>query len=122
MSSTKQAFWGPPRKPVSVLWLTPGLARVKLRRIKPVLVRTLWLGWSSGLWLARRLDVPLVVTFHGFDVTMKEYSRKYSYEYRGIFAGSDNKKGSYLSLFQICPRETNSTGFPSRKYWLVCWR
>lgn len=61
----------------------PGLIR-ELRSLNPVLVHAHF-GVDSvpGLLLARRLGIPLVVTFHGYDATMKpEYARKFSYDYR----------------------------------------
>lgn len=61
----------------------PGLMR-ELRRLNPVLVHAHF-GMDSvpGLLLARQLGVPLVVTFHGYDATMKaEYARQDSYDYR----------------------------------------
>lgn len=63
--------------------VAPGLAR-KLRRLNPVLIHAHF-GVDSvqALWIARRLGIPLVVTFHGYDATMKEeYARNFSYDYR----------------------------------------
>jgi len=63
--------------------VAPGLAR-HLRGLNPVLIHAHF-GVDSvqALWLARRLGIPLVITFHGYDATMKEkYARKYSYDYR----------------------------------------
>lgn len=56
----------------------------ELRRLSPVLVHTHF-GVDSvqGLRLARRLGIPLIVTFHGYDATMKEeYARSFSYDFR----------------------------------------
>jgi len=99
--------------------LAPGLAR-ELRRIKPVLVHAHFgLDGVPGLWLARRLDVPLVVTFHGFDVTMKEeYARKYSYEYRRYLRWKRRiqREGSlFIAVSEFVRERLIRQGFPSEK-------
>ncbi len=99
--------------------LAPSLAR-ELRRIKPVLIHAHFgLDGVPGLWLARRLNVPLVVTFHGFDVTMKEeYARKYSYEYRRYLRWKRRiqREGSlFIAVSEFVRERLIGQGFPSKK-------
>lgn len=97
----------------------PGLTRA-LRRLNPVLVHAHF-GVDSvpGLLLARRLGVPLVVTFHGYDATMKaEYARKYSYDYRRYLRWRPvvQKEASlFVAVSEFIRGKLIAQGFPPEK-------
>ena len=77
-------IWGSTRKTIYRLFgLAPRLIHT-LHCLKPALVHAHFgLDSVPALRLARRLGIPLVVTFHGFDATMKDgYAREQSYDYR----------------------------------------
>lgn len=61
--------------------ITTGLMR-QLRALDPVLIHAHFgPDGLSALKLARRLDVPLVVTHHGYDVTMRpEFAQSYAHK------------------------------------------
>lgn len=97
----------------------PGLTRT-MRRLNPVLVHAHF-GMDSvpALWLARRLKVPLVVTFHGYDVTMKpEYARRFSFDYRRYLRWRPivQKEASlFLAVSEFIRGKLISQGFPAEK-------
>jgi colanic acid/amylovoran biosynthesis glycosyltransferase len=97
----------------------PGLTRA-LRRVNPVLVHAHF-GVDSvpGLLLARRLGVPLVVTFHGYDATMKaEYARKYSYDYRRYLRWRpviQKEAGLFVAVSEFIRGKLIAQGFPPEK-------
>jgi colanic acid/amylovoran biosynthesis glycosyltransferase len=97
----------------------PGLTR-ELRRLNPVLVHTHF-GVDSvhGLWLARRLGIPLVVTFHGYDATMKEeHARKFSYDYRQYLRWRPivQKEASlFVAVSEFVRGKLIEQGFPPEK-------
>lgn len=61
----------------------PGMA-ASLRKLNPLLIHCHFgVDSVSALGLARELRIPLVVTYHGYDATMRdEYARRFSYDYR----------------------------------------
>jgi len=97
----------------------PGLSR-KLRRLNPVLVHAHF-GVDSvpALWLARSLGIPLVVTYHGYDATMKEeYARKYSYDYRRYLRWRPviQKEASlFVTVSEFVRGRLIEQGFPQNK-------
>jgi colanic acid/amylovoran biosynthesis glycosyltransferase len=97
----------------------PGLTR-DLRRLNPVLVHTHF-GVDSvyGLWLARRLGIPLVITFHGFDATMKEeYARKFSFDYRRYLQWRptvQREASLFVAVSQFVRGKLVEQGFPPEK-------
>ena len=99
--------------------LAPGLVS-HLRRLNPVLIHAHF-GVDSvqALWLARRLRIPLVVSFHGYDVTMKEkYARKYSYDYSRYLRWRSvvQKEGSlFIAVSEFVRGRLIAQGFPSDK-------
>lgn len=111
---------GPTRKRMYRLFgWAPPLAH-KLRQLRPVLVHAHF-GVDSvpGLWLARRLGIPLVVTFHGYDATMKEeFARKYSYDYRRYLRWRPKiqKEGSlFVAVSEFVRGRLIEQGFPAEK-------
>lgn len=99
--------------------VAPGLAR-HLRSLNPVLIHAHF-GVDSvqALWLARRLRIPLVITFHGYDATMKEqYARKYSYDYRRYLRWRPviQKEGSlFVAVSEFVRSRLIAQGFPPEK-------
>jgi colanic acid/amylovoran biosynthesis glycosyltransferase len=99
--------------------LAPGLVS-HLRQLNPVLIHAHF-GVDSvqALWLARRLGIPLVVTFHGYDATMKEkYARRYSYDYRRYLRWRPiiQKEASlFVAVSDFVRGRLISQGFPSEK-------
>jgi colanic acid/amylovoran biosynthesis glycosyltransferase len=97
----------------------PGLTRT-MRRLNPVLVHAHF-GMDSvpALWLARRLKVPLVVTFHGYDVTMKaEYARRFSFDYRRYLRWRpivQKEAALFLAVSEFIRGKLISQGFPADK-------
>lgn len=97
----------------------PGLTR-ELRRLRPVLVHTHF-GVDSvqGLRLARRLGIPLVVTFHGYDVTMKEeYARTFSYDFRRYLRWRpiiQREASLFLAVSEFVRGKLIEQGFPPEK-------
>jgi colanic acid/amylovoran biosynthesis glycosyltransferase len=97
----------------------PGLAD-ELRRLDPVLVHAHFgVDSVSGLRLARSFGVPLVVTFHGYDATMKEeYARKFSYDYRRYLRWRPviQREGSlFIAISDFVRGKLISQGFPPDK-------
>lgn len=99
--------------------LAPGLVR-HLRRLNPVLIHAHF-GVDSvqALWLARRLGIPLVITFHGYDATMKEqYARRYSYDYRRYlrWRPTIQKEGTlFVAVSEFVRERLIAQGFPPEK-------
>lgn len=61
----------------------PGMP-ASLKRLNPALIHCHFgVDSVSAIRLARSLRIPLVVTYHGYDATMREeYAREFSYDYR----------------------------------------
>jgi colanic acid/amylovoran biosynthesis glycosyltransferase len=99
--------------------VAPGLAR-HLRGLNPVLIHAHF-GVDSvqALWLARRLRIPLVITFHGYDATMKEkYARKYSYDYRRYLRWRPviQREGSlFVAVSEFVRERLIAQGFPPER-------
>lgn len=97
----------------------PGLTRA-MRRLNPVLVHAHF-GTDSvpALWLARRLKVPLIVSFHGYDVTMKpEYARRFSFDYRRYLRWRpivQREAALFLAVSEFIREKLISQGFPADK-------
>lgn len=65
--------------------IAPGLMR-RLRRLRPVLIHAHFGPDAAiALPLARRLAIPLIVTFHGYDVTMDESMSEPAWGHRLYF-------------------------------------
>lgn len=97
----------------------PGLTRA-MRRLRPVLVHAHFgLDSVPALWLTRRLKVPLVVTFHGYDATMKtEYARKYSFDYRRYLRWRpvvQKEAALFLAVSEFIRGKLIGQGFPADK-------
>jgi glycosyltransferase involved in cell wall biosynthesis len=112
--------FGPTQKMMYKLFgFAPGLAR-ELRRLSPVLVHAHF-GVDSvhALRLARRLGIPLVVTFHGYDATMKEeYARTYSYDFRRYlrWRPTVQKEASlFVAVSEFVRGKLIEQGFPPEK-------
>lgn len=108
------------RRVLYKLWgFAPGLTRT-MRRLNPVLVHAHF-GMDSvqALRLARRLKVPLVVTFHGYDVTMKaEYARRFSFDYRRYLRWRpivQKEAALFLAVSEFIRGKLISQGFPPDK-------
>jgi glycosyltransferase involved in cell wall biosynthesis len=113
-------IWGSTRKTMYRLFgLAPGLTH-KLYCLKPALIHAHFgLDSVPALRLARRLGIPLVVTFHGFDATMKDsHAREHSYDYRRYLRWRETiqKEASlFVAVSEFLRERLIQQGFPSRK-------
>jgi glycosyltransferase involved in cell wall biosynthesis len=112
LSSAQKMFY-------KLFGLAPGLVS-HLRQLNPVLIHAHF-GVDSvqALWLARRLRIPLVVTFHGYDATMKEkYARRYSFDYRRYLRWRpiiQKEAALFVAVSDFVRGRLISQGFPSEK-------
>jgi glycosyltransferase involved in cell wall biosynthesis len=112
LASTRNALY-------RVCGWSPGLKR-KLRLLNPLLVHAHF-GVDSvpALWLARKLGIPLVVTYHGYDVTMKdEYAREYSYDYRRYLRWRptiQKEAALFIAVSEFVRSRLINQGFPTGK-------
>jgi len=106
-----------PARALERLSLTPGADRSAARLlpgaipVRPALVHAHF-GWAGlpALPLARRLGVPLLVSFHGSDVTVAARFRR-----RELLRRLSRKGGHrYSRLFPALPRVTAVSGFLER--------
>ncbi len=112
--------FGSTRKNIYRLFgLAPGLVR-RLRRLSPVLLHAHF-GVDSvpALCLARRLGIPIVVTFHGYDATMKEeYARNFSFDYRRYLRWRptiQKEAAFFLAVSEFIRGKLIEQGFPPEK-------
>lgn len=99
--------------------IAPGLVR-ELRRLNPVLIHAHFgVDSVAGLILARRLKIPLVVTFHGYDATMKaEYARKFSFDYRKYLRWRpvvQREAALFVAVSEFIRGKLIEQGFPQEK-------
>jgi colanic acid/amylovoran biosynthesis glycosyltransferase len=99
--------------------IAPNLEQ-QLRALDPVLLHAHF-GWDGfrALLLAQRLNVPLIVTFHGSDATVTDlrYAKTY-YGYRRYLAnkGKLQKEASlFLAVSEFIRRKLLEQGFPDDK-------
>ena len=97
----------------------PGFYR-RLGRIGPVLVHAHFgPDGVSAMPLARRLGVPLLTTFHGFDATMTdEYARRSFYRHRAYLKGRPvlQREGRlFLAVSEYIKGRLVEAGFPHEK-------
>jgi len=105
--------------PYKVFGYDPGFFR-RVEASRPVLLHAHY-GPAGlvALPLARRLNVPLLVTFHGSDVTVRdEYARRASYTHR-VYCRHKNlvvKEGSlFLCISQFIRNRLLQQGFPDER-------
>lgn len=97
----------------------PGLLK-ELRELKPVLIHSHF-GPDAvpGLRLARKLHVPLVVTYHGYDATMKdEYAREFSFDYRQYLRWKkkvQQEASLFIAVSEFIKGRLIAQGFPQDK-------
>lgn len=99
--------------------VAPGFYR-RLGRLGPALVHAHFgPDGVSALPLARRLGVPLLTTFHGFDATMTdEYARRSFYRHRVYLRGRPalQREGRlFLAVSEYIKRRLVDVGFPPEK-------
>lgn len=114
---------GPSGKAVEVLYklsgLAPGFYR-RLERVQPALVHAHFgPDGVSAMPLARRLGVPLLTTFHGFDATMTdEHARRSFYRHRAYLRGRERlqREGRiFLAVSEYIKGRLVEAGFPPEK-------
>ena len=99
--------------------IAPGLVR-ELKSLNPVLIHAHFgVDSVAGLILARRLKIPLVVTFHGYDATMKtEYARKFSFDYRKYLRWRpvvQKEAALFVAVSEFIRGKLIEQGFPQEK-------
>ncbi|QIN80252.1 glycosyltransferase [Rubrobacter marinus] len=97
----------------------PGFYR-RLERLGPALVHAHFgPDGVSAMPLARRLGVPLLTTFHGFDATMTdEYARRSFYRHRAYLRGRPalQREGRlFLAVSEYIKGRLVEVGFPPEK-------
>ena len=97
----------------------PGFAR-RVRKLGPVLIHAHFgPDGVRALPLSRALGVPLVVTFHGYDVTIKdEYARRSFYSHRVYVRRRDVLKREgrlFVAVSEFVREKLVEQGFPSEK-------
>ncbi|HEY9846361.1 MAG TPA: glycosyltransferase, partial [Candidatus Caenarcaniphilales bacterium] len=101
------------------LGLNPKLYR-EIRRLSPKLIHAHFgISGALALPLAKGLQVPLVVTFHGSDATMKdEYARRASYSHRIYLHRREALKKEvklFIAVSHFIKEKLLSQGYPSDK-------
>ena len=114
---------GPSGKAAEALYklsgAAPGFYR-RLRGIRPALVHAHFgPDGVSAMPLARRLGVPLLTTFHGFDATMTdEHARRSFYRHRAYLRGRERLQGEgrlFLAVSEYIKGRLVDVGFPPEK-------
>ncbi len=102
------------------LWgLAPAFVK-RVRRLKPVLIHAHY-GPEGvrALPLARALQIPLLVTFHGFDATTKdEYAKRSFYGHRVYVRRREKLKHEaqlFIAVSQFIQDKLLEQGFPPEK-------
>lgn len=113
------AFGSAKKNVYRLFGLAPGLIR-KLSRLSPVLMHAHFgVDSVSALYLARRLSIPMVVTFHGYDATMKEeYARKFSFDYRRYLRWRptvQREAAFFIAVSEFIRGRLIEQGFPPEK-------
>ena len=114
---------GPSGKAAEVLYKLSGVAPKFYRRvgnIRPALVHAHFgPDGVSAMSLARRLGVPLLTTFHGFDATMTdEHARRSFYRHRAYLRGRERLQSEgrlFLAVSEYIRGRLLDVGFPSEK-------
>lgn len=100
-----------------VMHLSPQLSK-RVRELRPALIHAHF-GPDGALAmpLARRLGVPIVISFHGYDVTVKdEYARRSFYTHRMYLRRrSELKRGAslFIAVSRFIKKRLLEQGFPS---------
>lgn len=99
------------------LWGVAPLLYYRVRRLDPVLVHAHFgLDGVKALPLARNLRVPLLVSFHGFDATVKdEHARRAFYGYRVYLRHRDALKREarlFIAVSGFIRERLLEQGFP----------
>ena len=112
VGKAQEALW-------KVWGVAPGLYR-RVRKLNPVLIHAHF-GFDGvqALPLARRLQVPLVVTFWGFDATInEEYARRSSHYYRAYIRRREVLKREavlFIAVSRFIKERLVEQGFPPDK-------
>lgn len=99
--------------------LPPGFIQ-QVRNLNPALIHAHFgPNGVTALPLARALQVPLVVTFHGYDATVKEeYAWRSSYSYWVYFRNKDRLKHEarlFIAVSEFIKGKLLEQGFPPDK-------
>jgi colanic acid/amylovoran biosynthesis glycosyltransferase len=102
-----------------LLGWAPAFAR-RVRKLDPVLVHAHFgPDGARALSLVRRLRVPLVVTFHGYDATIKdEYARRSFYSHRVYIRRRETLKQEaklFIAVSRFIRERLLEQGFPPEK-------
>lgn len=92
----------------------------QVQQLKPVLIHAHFgVCGALALPLARTLKVPLIVTFYGIDITMKdEYARRASISHRIYFhqqKALQHETHLFIAISEFIKQKLLEKGFPSEK-------
>ncbi len=92
----------------------------RVSKLKPLLIHAHFgPDGVRALPLCRRLGVPLLVTFHGYDATVKdEYAQQYSYSYRVYLRSKELLKREaslFIAVSKFIKGKLLEQGFPPDK-------
>ncbi len=92
----------------------------KLEKLKPVLIHAQFgVGGALALPLKKHLNIPLITTFHGFDITVKDEFAKKSFLGHRVYLQRRNqliKEGDiFIAVSQFIKQELIEKGFPEKK-------
>lgn len=92
----------------------------QIRKLNPALIHAHFgPDGLTALPLAKKLAVPLLVTFHGYDITMKdEYLQQYSYSCRVYLRRKQELKREarlFIAVSRFIQKKLLEQGFPSDK-------
>jgi colanic acid/amylovoran biosynthesis glycosyltransferase len=119
MTVSQNGLTGKAREALYKVWgIAPGLYR-RVRKVNPTLVHAHFgPGGVQALPLARSLRVPLLVTFWGFDATVKEEYARHSYSYRAYLRQREKLKREarlFIAVSGFIKEKLLEQGFPPDK-------
>ena len=108
------------REAAHLMWRFDPLLLRQVRKLKPLLVHAHFgPDGVSALPLAQSLDIPLLVTFHGYDITVKdEYARRSFYRHRVYLQRRDLLKqqaARFIAVSDFIKEKLLKQGFPPDK-------
>ena len=113
-------MFGKAQEALYKVWnIAPGLYQ-RVQLLNPVLIHAHFgVGGALALPLAQTLGVPLVVTFHGFDATVKdEYARRSFYGHRVYLHRREvlkHKAQLFIAVSEFIKGKLLAQGFPPNK-------
>jgi glycosyltransferase involved in cell wall biosynthesis len=92
----------------------------RLKRLKPVLIHAQFgIGGALALPLKKGLNIPLVTTFHGFDITVKDEFAKKSFLGHRVYLQRRNQLinegDAFIAVSKFIKQQLIEKGFPENK-------